>query len=581
MNKTAFEKRSRYRFLLLSSLLVVLIASLLVATFRSENTSSLNTIISELSQNRKEAAQVENAIRLLYSAENNFRTFVLTGNKENFRLYAGEINWIEKIFYDIETNFGGTDQLPGLFKDKKEKTDLFIHARLLADSLMKNATSWDTTSVYSGFFTDQYKPQTAVVNRVDTVISISKQNESKKRKLLGRIRDAISSKKATDTSEEVKVVKSSTTSSQTQETGSEVLERKLARRNMADLRAMTLSLKRKEFELLESNNRLFAEMKEFLDVLSTIETKAANDRKEHLSSDAGSSLENLTRYNIWQFAVIMVLIACVAATLFWIYRNDLKLIRDARKAKLYAKLKTEFVATTSHEIRSPIYVMQLYAEQLALETMPSGIQEMVDGLTNSSKLTLAIVNQILDTMEVEHNLRREEIFYPKRTISQVISALGIFSNQKGTALTIDTGLSSEYALIGDEFRLKQVLINLISNSFKFTEKGSITVKCSVADDSDKDIAWLKISVVDTGAGIPDKYLETVFEQFSYLNVSDESAEQMKSNGLGLYIVKNIIEEHQGRINVSSKVGEGSAFTFEIPYKKAVSNTHSDLEASLV
>ncbi len=567
MNKITFGKRSRYRFLLLLALLIVLISSLLVATFRSSNTENLNAIIAELSISRKDAEQVEKAIGLMYSAENNFRTFVLTGNKANFRQYAVEIKKIEEIFYVIEDDLKDRDDLPGLFKDKKEKTDIFIKARLLADSLIQNSVSWDTTSLFSGFLTEQYRPQTVIVQRVDRVDSTlsASPGPAPKRKLLGRLRDAFANKAEEKGKTEVKVVKS--TSSVADKVGSEVVVTKVPQRKVADLRAMTLSLRRKEFDLLQSNNKLFSEIKELLDRLRSVEIRIAQEKSTLLSNNAGLSLKNLNKYNTWQFFAILLLIACVGATLFWIYRNDLKLIMDARKAAIYAKLKTEFVFTTSHEIRSPIYVMQLYAEQLASEDLTEIQKNMVEGLTNSSKMTLAIVNRILDTIEVEYNQLRKAIFYPQRTISEVITSLSIFSNQNGIILRSDSLPPPDFALLGDEFRLRQVLINLISNAFKFTEKGYIAVKCSTADGKDPDHATLVISIEDTGVGIPEKYLETVFEQFTYLNVSDESAAQMKSNGLGLYIVKKIIDEHGGRITIRSQVGEGTIFTFELPYQR--------------
>lgn len=567
MNEVTFGKRSRYRFLLLLALLVVLISSLLVATLRSNKTDTLNTIITELSNSRKDAEQVEKAIRLLYSAENNFRTFVLTGNKDNFRQYAGEIKRIEEIFYVIEENLKDRDALPGLFKDKKEKTEIFIRARLLADSLIKNSVAWDTTTLYTGLYTEQYRPQAVIVNRVDTIISKTPKQAPKK-KLLGRLRDAFSKKEEEEGKAEVKVVKSTSSIEERKQQPAPVAT-KVAQKTIADLRAMSLSLKQKEFELLESNNRLFGEMKGFLEKLRGIEEKIAQERNASLSNHAGLSLQDLDTYNTWQFLAVVLLIACVCATLYWIYRNDLRMILEARRAAIYAKLKTEFVSTTSHEIRSPIYVMQLYAEQLAAENLSGTQRQMLDGLSTSSKMTLAIVNRILDTMEVEYNPLQKAVFFPNRTISEVINALSIFSNQKGIELKAESLPSADFALAGDEFRLRQVLINLISNAFKFTENGYIAVHCSVTPDKTPERVLLVISVEDTGVGIPEKYLETVFEQFTYLNVSDESAAKMKSNGLGLYIVKKIIDEHGGRISIKSKVGEGTVFTFEIPYEKVI------------
>ena len=568
MDKDTFAKRSRYRFLLLSFLLVVLLASLLVASFRSSNTDNLNTIITELSSDREGAAQVENAIKLLYSAENNFRTFVLTGNKANYKEYSGEIRRIADIFLGIEHNYQDLESLPGLFKNKKEKTDIFIRARLLADSLMKNSVTWDTTTIYTGLYTEQMPPKSLIVSRVDTIIS-SGQAPGAKRKLFGRIRDAIKNKPEESNKNEVKVVRSTVNSTETFDKSKGSVH-KIPGATIADLRAMTLSLKRKEFELLESNNKLFAEMKDFLEGLRELETKMALQRKESLGNNADLNLRSLSAYNKWQLAVILLLVGCVLATLYWIYKNDLNLIQETKKANLYAKLKTEFVSTASHEIRSPIYVMQLYAEQLIQENLPDYQQRIVQGLTNSAKLTLAIVNNILDTIEVDGKKieLKKELFQPDKTIAEVITSLAVFSDNKCIVLKSESLLPTDFQVIGDEFRLKQILINLVSNAFKFTIKGQILVRSSIVSDSAIDQIRLKISVEDTGVGISEENLQTVFQQFAYLNISRETDAQMKSNGLGLYIIKKIIDEHQGKIYVESTLGAGTIFTLEIPYQKA-------------
>lgn len=570
MNKLNFEKRTRYRFILLFSLLAVLIGSLLVATFRANNTENLNEIISELSGKRHEVEQVESAIKLLYAAENNFRTFVLTGNRANFRQYSSDLKTIEKIFHKIEKEFVERDDLPGLFKDKMMKTGTFIKARLLADSLIKNSVSWDTTSIYTGLYTEQYKPQAVLISRVDTVIS-SPQKKVEKKRLLGRLKDAISNKKKEDSNRsDVKVIKSTVSSSIPQPDPNATKVKKAGQKVIADLREMTLSLKQKEFELLESNNRLFGEIKDFLEELRRVEVEASRQRNISLSNNAGSSLKNLSTYNTWQFIVILLLIGCVAGTLYWIYRNDLRLIREARAAELYARLKTEFVSTTSHEIRSPLYVMQLYTEQLADEHLSDSQRSMVTGLVNSAKMTLAIANQILDTIEVEYKEIKLARFEPEKTIADVISTLSIFSVLRNISLKADITLPSQFAIIGDEFKLRQILINLISNAFKFTKKGKIAVKCSMTDDHATNLVWLKVSVEDTGEGIPEPFLKSVFEQFTYLNGPGKSDASMKSNGLGLYIVKKIIDEHGGKIGIESQVGVGSKFIFEIPYQKVPS-----------
>jgi signal transduction histidine kinase/ActR/RegA family two-component response regulator len=239
-------------------------------------------------------------------------------------------------------------------------------------------------------------------------------------------------------------------------------------------------------------------------------------------------------------------------------------LSDAKKQADEAnRLKSEFLANMSHEIRTPMNAIVGFSDLLKqkLET-PEHIS-YVDKIILSSSNLLNIINEILDLSKIEAgklSIQNEPIDF-RNILYEVQEIFSEFVLSKGLYLKVEIEKEFPDAILMDSVRLRQILLNLVSNGLKFTSNGGVTIKLGVNSIIDDKLNFY-ISVIDTGIGIPKNQIGIIFEIFRQVEGQDEKI--YGGTGLGLSITKNLVEMMNGSISVTSKIGAGS--TFSISFK---------------
>lgn len=234
-----------------------------------------------------------------------------------------------------------------------------------------------------------------------------------------------------------------------------------------------------------------------------------------------------------------------------------------------AEQKANFLATISHELRTPMQSIYALLELIEQENRDPSIQNMVRSAQGSANMMLDLLNDILDFARLDAGrFELEHLEIPLRTlVSGVVEALS--PRLMGKPVTIQTDIDDDVPtlIIGDPTRLRQVLVNLVSNAIKFTEKGNIRVRIFLISAPFPDQHLLRFEVIDTGKGIPSDVQTKLFKPFVQGDAT--TARRFGGTGLGLSICHRLVTLMGGEIGVISALDNGSTFWFEIPFKSAL------------
>ena len=240
-----------------------------------------------------------------------------------------------------------------------------------------------------------------------------------------------------------------------------------------------------------------------------------------------------------------------------------KELEDAKRTVEEAlEAKSSFVARMSHEIRTPINAV-IGLSHLSLKTpLNMEQQDYINKILTSGEVLLSLVNDVLDFSKIEAGKMSIEVvpFSPRLIVEHAINMSSLKAKEKKLTLTVDISPTLPTMLLGDPLRIQQILVNLVSNAVKFTERGGICVRLYA--DIDSRHFSLRCDVIDTGIGIAKAFSDQLFQSFQ--QADDSITREFGGTGLGLAISRQLCELMGGKIWVNSAVGQGSTFSFTVP-----------------
>lgn len=258
-------------------------------------------------------------------------------------------------------------------------------------------------------------------------------------------------------------------------------------------------------------------------------------------------------------------------------RNYIEEIKRVREQAEQANIaKSAFLANMSHEIRTPMNAIVGLSDIIMEESIGKKVYGYACDIKSSSRNLLALINDILDLSKVEAgkmNLVLSE-YHLKSLINEVLNMMDIVASQHGLMLLSELDMELPCRYLGDEGRIKQILINLLNNALKFTKEGHVKISVAGMPGDIPDTERLIFSIEDTGCGIRKEDIEKIFENFRQLD--SKRSRSVEGTGLGLSITKHLAELMNGSIKVESVYGEGSTFTVDILQKVADSRPLSEV-----
>ncbi len=251
----------------------------------------------------------------------------------------------------------------------------------------------------------------------------------------------------------------------------------------------------------------------------------------------------------------------------WYFHDITELVETREKAIEASKYKSRFLANMSHEIRTPMNGVMSMTELLQKTPLSSEQQDYLQTLRVSGENLLLIIDDILDLSKLEaREMYLEKLdFDPVTSVEAVADLLAPQADVKGIELftLVDTNLPT--VLVGDPTRLRQVIMNLVGNAIKFTERGEVQIQASLYDETDTT-ATIAISIRDTGIGITPENQRILFQPFTQVDAS--TTRKYGGTGLGLAICKQLVEMMDGSMDVKSEPGRGSVFSFHAVFEKS-------------
>ncbi len=542
---------SKYKIEIQVTLIAIIIGAAVITTgyFAYKSLREIVSSIHKETQPDKRLFLMKDIANDLDAVENNVKLYSLTNNRSELRLY-------DTIQTRIIQNIEELSNMPSNFEEDKILTDSIARLSLekldVWQSVLNLHLSVKTTTPS---FTEIYSKLEE--QKTDTIIGeVEVETDTVKKGLLKRVAQAIGNKKpATTTVLDTTIVE-------------RTIEKDSIRQEIQNLET-EMAEEEQRAKIRES--RLIAENILLTRNINNLISKAENRESAKLierTKEADERAE-VTYKRLAIFTIAAVVLLLIALFVFFNYlrksRNYQEALQKAKsEAENLAKAKEQFASNVSHEMRTPVNAIYGLAEQLLHHKTDEIVNEQISVIARSASHLKNIINDTLDFSKIQSKkLKIDSLhFSPDEVFSEVMKLERNEASKKGISLNFDVDGDIPEALIGDPMRLKQILINLISNAIKFTDEGYVSLH--VKSVKKKYMMYhLEMTVSDSGIGISKENLINIFDEFVQLD--NVSGKKYSGTGLGLSIVKKLVELQKGSIDFKSEHGVGTDVKITIPY----------------
>ncbi|MEZ5013493.1 MAG: ATP-binding protein [Chitinophagales bacterium] len=580
---------SRLTFKILIGLALSLGTIGFAAKFAYQNFQKLLGSVTVLSHPDTSLHAMQEIVNMMHAADGSMRTYIMTNDNDALQIYMEEMDTIsveiEKMQQD--PSFAGSekalDSLNDFFTDKaflmyslvifKKSSE---YEQLTNKALFKiNDRAISDAAPIPGEVPGQKEPpgikQQAIA---DNAIDEDKKDKKSKKKDEGFLRNLFGGKNKDKDPEQATIV--ALTDTATFEENTDDLEiniadnpsiniedvRRVLREIYAESRKYNTQLTVRELEILASDKLILEKINEVIEQIQSKRQNVLTAQVESARANAEKSSRTMMFIALGALFAGLVFSGVIINDINKAARYRRQLVEARKKAEYLARVKEEFLANMSHEIRTPLNAIIGFSEQLEHTALQSKQKTYVQAVSSAGTHLLNTVNDILDYSKIEAG---KLAFDPhpvqlKQVIRDVAVVMEIKAREKGLEIHTETDATCDEYVLCDDFRLRQVLFNLVGNAIKFTEKGSVRMLVT-GEKLDASIRYT-IEVEDTGIGIEQDNLEGIFESFEQADTA--TTRKFGGTGLGLSIARKIVELSGGKILAKSVIDMGSVFTITLP-----------------